>query len=61
MKWYFDVCDKTNKHKSKKNQLKSLSVIQYGKCFRINHSNENPNFFDVDKLFNNYITNHKKM
>ena len=34
--------------------------IQYEKCFRINHTIKNPNFFDVDKISNDYTTNHNK-
>ena len=55
---YCDICVKTIKLKSKNNHLKSLTHIQEEKGLRINHTIRNPNFFDVDKIFNNHITNH---
>ena len=30
------------------------------KSFRINHTIKNPNFFDADKFYNDYIINHNK-
>ena len=60
MDYYCDVCDKTIKLKSKNNHLKSISHIQYEKCFRISHTNKTPDLFHVDKLFNVFITNHNK-
>ena len=55
-----DVCDKTFKLKSKNNHLKCLIHIP-NESFRTNDTIKNPNFFDVDKTFNDYITNHKKI
>ena len=49
---------KTIKLKSESNHPKSLTHVQYEKSIRINHTIENPIFFDVDKIFNDYITNH---
>ena len=60
MGYFCDVCDKTIKLKSKNNHTKSLIHIQYEKSSRINHTFKNPIFFDVDKIFNIYITNHNK-
>ena len=56
MDYYCDLCDKTITLKSK-NHLEPLTHIQYEQSFRINHTIKNPNFFDVDKIFNDYITN----
>ena len=60
MDYCCDVCDKTNELKSKNSHFKSRTHIQYEKSFRINHSIENPYFFNIDKIFNDYITNHLK-
>ena len=60
MDYFCDVCDKTVKPKSKNKHLKSLTHIHYEKFFRINVTIENPNFSDVDKIFNDFITNHNK-
>ena len=60
MNYYFSVCDKTITPKSKNNHFESLTHNPYEKSIRINHSIENPNVFDIDKIFNDYITNHKK-
>ena len=45
---------------NKKNHLKSISYILYKKCFRIKHTNKNPDFFDVDIKCKDYFTNHNK-
>ena len=60
MDFYCDICDKTIKVKSKNNHFKSVSQIQNKKWFRINHTVKNPNFVDIDKIFNDYVTNHNK-
>ena len=54
------MCDKTIKLKSKKNHFKSLTHKEYKKHLKKTHTIENPIFFDVDKTFNDYITNHDK-
>ena len=58
MGYYSVVCDKTTKLEWKNNQLKSISNIQYEKCFRIKHTIKNPIIFDIEKIFNDCITNH---
>ena len=58
MNYYCKFCDKTNKSNSKVNHLKTLTHIQYGKSIRRNHFNKNPNFIEIDKFFNDFITNH---
>ena len=37
-----------------------ISPTQTEKQFRIKHTIKNPDFFDIDKLSNDYITNHNK-
>ena len=54
------ICDKTNKLKSKYNHFKSNSPIQFEKCFQKNYTINSLNFFELDKIYNNYITNHNK-
>ena len=60
MSYHCECCDKRIKLKSKNKRFKSLSHKEYEKIIRINYTIQNPNFFDVDKLFNDFITNHKK-
>ena len=60
MDYHCDVCDKTIKFPSKNNHLKSFTHIQYWKSFQLNQTVDNPYFFHIDKIFNNYITNHNK-
>ena len=42
-------------------QLKSISHNELENFFRIIHSRENPEFFNVDDLYNDFINNHKKI
>ena len=58
MKYYCSVSDKAIKLKSKIKRFKSLTHKDYVKFIRINHTIQNPNLFDVDKLYNDYIINH---
>ena len=60
MSYHCSVWDKTNKLESKIIHLKTLTHIQYEKSIQIIHTIERPNFFTIDKIFNDYITNHKK-
>ena len=53
-------CDKSNKLEPKKKHFKSLTHEQKGKCIRINHTVKNTNFFNIDNIFIDYITNHNK-
>ena len=39
----------------------SISHTQREKYIRTKHTIKNPNFFDIDKIFNDCITNHKKI
>ena len=58
MDYYSEVCDKTIKLKPKNNILNSLTHIQYEKSLRRNHTDKYPNLFDIDKIFNDFISNH---
>ena len=40
--------------------MKFILHIQDKKCFRIKHTIKNPNFFVIDNIFIDYITNHDK-
>ena len=55
-----DICDKTMKQESKTNHLKSLTHNQYEKSFRTIRNIKNSNFFDIVKLFNDFITHHNR-
>ena len=54
------VCDKTIKTISKRKHLPSLTDNEPEKVIQIEHTIENPNFFDIEDLFNEHITNHIK-
>ena len=60
MEYNCDVCDKTTKIRYKRKNLLSLTHIEFDKCINIKHTIENPNFFDIDEIFDVYITNHNK-
>ena len=55
MDYYCDICDETNKIKSKNKHLQRLTHNEFEKCIRIKHFIGYPNFFDTDAIFNQYI------
>ena len=61
MDYYCSEGAKTIKSKSNINHPESLTHIQYEKCNQINRTINNPSFFDIDKKFNEYVTNHNKI
>ena len=58
MDYYCDVCDKTIKSQIK--YLKSLSHTELDNRIKTKHTIKNPGFFDIDSIFNEYITRHSK-
>ena len=60
MSYHCSVCDKIFEPKRKNNHFKSLRHNQYEKSIRINYIIKNPDFFDIDKIFNVYISNHNE-
>ena len=60
MSYSFSVCDETVRLKSKSKHFKSLTHKNYVNFIRINYTIQNPNLFDVDKTFNDYIINQNK-
>ena len=60
MDYYCETCDKSNKLKSKNKHLQSLTNNKPEECIRIKHTIQNSDFFDLDLIFNSYITNHNK-
>ena len=60
MNTYCSLCDETFKLESKNIHLKSFLYIQNKKSRRINQTIKNLAFFDIDRRFNEYITNHNK-
>ena len=60
MEYYCDIWDKTYKIKKKGKQLHSLTHIEGDKGIKTKHI-KNSDFFDIDEMFNKYITNHKKI
>ena len=59
MSYHCKYCDKSIELKSKNNLFKSL-VHKFEKFIQTDHTVDNPNFFDIDKNFDVYITNHNK-
>ena len=73
---YCNICDKlcferfyrkhlnsethTNNNCKKRINKKMISNNQYEKCIRKKHTIKNPKFFEIDKIFNDYIIHHKK-
>ena len=55
-----DACDKTSRIESKNKHLKSLAHTELHKCIRRKCTIENPDFFDRDEVFNEFITNRKE-
>ena len=55
--YYCDSCGKTIKVGKKSKHLKNCKL---DKCIRIKHTIEKPDFFEIEKIFKNYITNNKK-
>ena len=60
MKYFCDVCDKSNKKKNKSEPNQILTHNELGQCLQTDHTNENPDFLDVVEIFTPYITNDKK-
>ena len=54
--YYCEGCDKTIKHKPKKNQLRCLTHNQDEISFQIKRTIKNLNLFDIDKTFKDYFT-----
>ena len=55
-----DLCDETNKIKSKSKYFQNLTQNKFEKRIRILHTKQNHDFFDRDELYNKDIYNHKK-
>ena len=60
MDYYCDVCDKTIENQSKNKHLKSLTHNEFEKCTRTKHAFQRLNFSEIDDIFNEYVTNHKR-
>ena len=60
MEKFCEICDKSNKLKSKNNHVKSVTHNDFEKSILKNHTIKNPNSSDKDEIKNYYITNHNK-
>ena len=60
MDYCCDVCDRTIKFKSESKHLHSLRHHEFEKCIQRKNSIENAAFFNMNAMFNEYISNHKK-
>ena len=60
MEYFRDVCDKTIEIKSKRVHLQSLLDNELEKCKHLKHTIRVPDFFDIDEIFGECITNHNK-
>ena len=54
-------CHKTIENGSKRKYLQSLTHNKFEKSIWITHIIQNPDFFDLDSIFNEQITNHNKI
>ena len=60
IEYYWDVCDKSINVEGKKKHVQFLTHNEFEKCIQTKHTIEEPDFFDVDAIFHEYITNHNK-
>ena len=60
MDYQCENCDKSIEVESKNNIFESTTHIEFEKSSRINHTFKIPDFIDIDKKHNDYITNHNK-
>ena len=60
MDYYCDASKKTKKIKSRTIIFQILSQNELVECVPKRHTIPEPDFFDIDESFNNYITNHIK-
>ena len=60
MYYYCDVSGKTIQIESKNKHLQSHTHNKLEDCIETKHTIENPLFFDIDAIFNEYITNHNE-
>ena len=57
---YCDICDETIKINSKSKHLQSLSHNAYKERIHSKHTIESSSFFDIDEIFNEYVSNHNR-
>ena len=60
MKRYCEEIDMSGKLESKNKRVQSLTHNDYAKWIRIKHTIDNLDFFDIEKIFIDYMTNHNK-
>ena len=60
MSYYFDVCDKTIRLKSKNKHFLSNIHKEFDKCKHTKLTKENPNINNIDELFHAYISERNK-
>ena len=58
MDYCCDLCDGTTKIKSKSKHIRSLTQNEFENYILIKHAIQNPDFFDLNELFNECITDH---
>ena len=46
------------KLKCNRRHLQCLTHNEFDTCIRIKHTIQNPDFFDINPIFNEYLTNH---
>ena len=56
MGFYLDICNNSMKNK----YHDSLSEHGYVKCIHIEKKIKNPNYFNIDELFRDFITHYNK-
>ena len=61
MDCFYNVCDKTNKTKSKSKCFQSLKHNDFDKWIWTKQTMKNTDLFDIDEIVYKYITNHKRL
>ena len=60
MHYYCDVCNRTIESTSKRSRRCSKTRKRFEQCIRKKHTIQKPENFDIDEVFNEYITSHNK-
>ena len=60
MDYLCNLCDKTGEYIYKISHLERLTHKEIKRCIRLKHTIKNSNFFDIDTIFHENITNNNQ-
>ena len=60
MDYLCNLCDKTAESFYRRNHLERLTHKEINRCIRKKHTIQNPDFFDVDTMFHENITDNNQ-